>query len=52
MKSIKVILLLVVMMTMGFQAKADHDQVIPFNQMPEAPKRFSSSILPIRFHSW
>ena len=40
MKSIKVILLLVVMMTMGFQAKADHDQVIPFNQMPEAAQAF------------
>ncbi len=40
MKSIKVILLWVVMMTMGFQAKADHDQVIPFNQMPEAAQAF------------
>ena len=40
MKSVKVILLLVVMMTMGFQAKADHDQVIPFNQMPEAAQAF------------
>lgn len=40
MKSIKVILLLVVMMTMGFRAKADHDQVIPFNQMPEAAQAF------------
>lgn len=40
MKSIKVILLLVVMMTMGFNAKADHDQVIPFNQMPEAAQAF------------
>ena len=40
MKSIKVILLLVVMMTMCFQAKADHDQVIPFNQMPEAAQAF------------
>ena len=40
MKSIKVILLMVVMMTMGFQAKADHDQVIPFNQMPEAAQAF------------
>lgn len=40
MNSIKVILLLVVMMTMGFQAKADHDQVIPFNQMPEAAQAF------------
>ena len=40
MKSIKVILLLVVMMTMGLQAKADHDQVIPFNQMPEAAQAF------------
>ena len=28
------------MMTMGFQAKADHDQVIPFNQMPEAAQAF------------
>ena len=40
MKSIKAILLLVVMMTMSFQAKADHDQVIPFNQMPEAAQAF------------
>lgn len=40
MKSIKVILLLVVMMTMSFNAKADHDQVIPFNQMPEAAQAF------------
>ena len=36
MKSIKAILLLVVMMTMSFKAKADHDQVITFSQMPEA----------------
>lgn len=35
MKNIKVLLLLVVMMTMGFNAKADHDQVITFDQMPE-----------------
>lgn len=40
MKNIKVLLLLVVMMTMGFNAKADHDQVIPFNQMPEAAQAF------------
>ena len=36
MKSIRAILLLVAMMAMSFNAKADHDQVITFNQMPEA----------------
>ena len=40
MKSIKAILLLVVMMAMSFNAKADHDQVIPFDQMPEAAQAF------------
>ena len=40
MKSIKAILLLVVMMAMSFNAKADHDQVIPFDQMPEAAQTF------------
>ena len=35
MKSIKAILLLVAMMVMSFSAKADHDQVITFDQMPE-----------------
>ena len=40
MKSIKAILLLVIMMTMSFNAKADHDQVIPFDQMPEAAQTF------------
>ena len=36
MKSIKAILLLVAMMVISFNAKADHDQVITFDQMPEA----------------
>ena len=36
MKSIKAILLLVAMMAISFNAKADHDQVITFDQMPEA----------------
>lgn len=34
MKSIKAILLLAVMMVMSFNAKADNDQVITFDQMP------------------
>jgi hypothetical protein len=36
MKSIKSILLLVAMFAMSFNAKADHDQVITFNQLPQA----------------
>ena len=36
MKSIKAILLLVAVLAMSFNAKADHDQVISFNEMPEA----------------
>ena len=40
MKSIKAILLLVVMMAISFNAKADHDQVITFDQMPEAAQAF------------
>ena len=36
MKSIKAILLLVAMFAMSFNAKADHDQVITFNQLPAA----------------
>ncbi len=40
MKSIKAILLLAVMMLMGFNAKADHDQVITFDQMPELAQAF------------
>ena len=36
MKSIKAILLLVAMMAISFNAKADHDQIINFNEMPEA----------------
>ena len=36
MKSIKAILLLVAMFAMSFNAKADHDQVITFNQLPQA----------------
>ncbi len=35
MKSIKAILLLAAMLVMSFSAKADHDQVITFDQMPE-----------------
>ena len=40
MKSIKAILLLVAMMAISFNAKADHDQVITFDQMPEAAQAF------------
>ena len=40
MKSIKAILLLVAMMATSFIAKADHDQVITFDQMPEAAQAF------------
>ena len=36
MKSIKAIVLLAAMLMMSFNAKADHDQVITFSQMPEA----------------
>lgn len=36
MKTIKSILLLVAMFAMSFNAKADHDQVITFNQLPQA----------------
>ena len=36
MKKIQAILLLVAMMAVSFNAKADHDQVITFDQMPEA----------------
>ena len=36
MKSLKAILLFVAMLAMSFNAKADHDQVITFSQMPEA----------------
>lgn len=36
MNSIKAILLLVAMMAISFNAKADHDQIINFNEMPEA----------------
>ena len=36
MNSIKAILLLVAVMAISFNAKADHDQVITFNEMPEA----------------
>lgn len=36
MKSFKAFLLLVGMMLISFNAKADHDQVITFDQMPEA----------------
>lgn len=40
MKSIKAILLLVAMMATSFIARADHDQVITFDQMPEAAQAF------------
>lgn len=40
MKSIKAILLLVAMLATSFIAKADHDQVITFDQMPEAAQAF------------
>lgn len=36
MKSIKAIVLLAAMLMMSFSAKADHDQVITFDQMPAA----------------
>ena len=36
MNSIKAILLMVAMMAISFNAKADHDQIINFNEMPEA----------------
>ena len=36
MKSIKAILLLVAVLATSFNAKADHDQVISFKEMPEA----------------
>ena len=36
MKSIKAILLLVAVLATSFNAKADHDQVINFSEMPEA----------------
>lgn len=36
MKKIQAILLLVAMMALSFNAKADHDQVITFDQMPKA----------------
>ncbi|MBR6248368.1 MAG: PepSY-like domain-containing protein [Muribaculaceae bacterium] len=36
MKSIRIILLLVTALVLGFNAKADHDQVINFNQLPQA----------------
>ena len=40
MKSIKAILLLAAMLVMSFSAKADHDQVITFDQMPEVAQAF------------
>ncbi len=36
MKCLKTILLVAAMVTMSFNAKADHDQVITFNQLPAA----------------
>ena len=51
MKSIKAILLLVAMMVMSFSAKADHDQVITFDQMPEVAqalhKQYFASKVPL-----
>ena len=40
MKTIKAFLLMVTLLATSFSAKADHDQVIPFNQMPEAAQAF------------
>ncbi len=40
MESIKAILLLVAMLATSFIARADHDQVITFDQMPEAAQAF------------
>lgn len=40
MKSIKAIILLATMLMMSFNAKADHDQVITFDQMPEVAQAF------------
>ena len=40
MKSIKAIVLLATMLMMSFNAKADHDQVITFDQMPEVAQAF------------
>lgn len=36
----KFLLLLVAMLTIGFSAKADHDQVITFNQLPAVAQTF------------
>lgn len=36
MKGIKTIIVMVAMFAMSFNAKADHDQVISFNEMPQA----------------
>lgn len=36
MNSIKAILLMLAVLATSFNAKADHDQVISFNEMPEA----------------
>jgi hypothetical protein len=36
MKSFKAILMLVAMLAISLNARADHDQVITFNQIPEA----------------
>ena len=40
MKSLKTIILMVAMLAISFNAWADHDQVITFDQMPEAAKTF------------
>ena len=47
MKSIKAILLLVAMMAISFNAKADHDQVITFDQMPEAAQVHFAGKVPL-----
>ena len=51
MKSIKAILLLAAMLVMSFSAKADHDQVITFDQMPEVAqalhKQYFASKVPL-----
>lgn len=36
MKNFKALLLLIAMLSMSFTAKADHDQVITYNQLPQA----------------
>ena len=40
MKNIKALFLLVAIFAMSFNAKADHDQVITFNQLPQTAQTF------------